>query len=304
MESANFLLSVAAEAGFVLTKRQLARWHRAGLLPKPKQEGLGRHKGSQSLYPEGTAKQLLAICELMKKERRLEHLSWQLWWQGFDIDLEFIRDFIAKRWHRWDLTVGSFIDRRTGRLKPTIVKAIKLSGQVRLRNRTLLQARRRVGTDHFKELITTLISLFVSPLVGKSINSEILQKGLDMEQPVPSKKLPLWLPFGISEEQLQEASSFFRTEFAKLNVYRLSDAQILAARSKANETLMFLSAIKPATDSARIRMGLSLLELLRRTPDSQAMLIRFYLAAQQSKFADKVPEFEEMMKSGTTHTAN
>src|SRR5438445_768462 len=71
-ERADDLIALAKASGFHVTKTQLARWHRAGLLPRPvRRQGLGRGKGTISIYPAGTGTQLLALLVIRTRERGL-----------------------------------------------------------------------------------------------------------------------------------------------------------------------------------------------------------------------------------------
>ena len=85
VESAEFLLAQAKNAGFDVAAAALARWHRTGLLPRPRTRSLGRGRGTQTLYPEGTAAQLLALCKLHSNFRSLEYVGWHLWLQNHSV---------------------------------------------------------------------------------------------------------------------------------------------------------------------------------------------------------------------------
>src|SRR5437868_5121682 len=47
-ELAEDLVRKAQNAGFLVTTAQIARWNRVGLLPKPRQHGLGQGPGSET----------------------------------------------------------------------------------------------------------------------------------------------------------------------------------------------------------------------------------------------------------------
>jgi hypothetical protein len=95
----------AAAAGYGVTPLQLARWHRAGLLPKPRQHPLGRGRGTETRYPPGTLLQVVALCRLREEERRLDRLAFQLWWEGFSIDVELVRAHLVGVASRFDREV-------------------------------------------------------------------------------------------------------------------------------------------------------------------------------------------------------
>lgn len=84
-------MQLAADAGFEVSGYQLERWRREGLIPRPKQIGLGRGKGSIVLHPEGTGRQLLALLRFKQQDRRLSTVGWRLWGEGFPV-AEFVRE--------------------------------------------------------------------------------------------------------------------------------------------------------------------------------------------------------------------
>src|SRR5579871_2871656 len=90
-ETSAELLRLARQQGSPISAFQLVRWHRAGLLPRPQQQPLAAARGTRSLYPPGTGEQLLLLCSLRTRERRLAHLAWQLWLAGYHVDDRIIR---------------------------------------------------------------------------------------------------------------------------------------------------------------------------------------------------------------------
>lgn len=88
-ESVGAIIAQAEGHGLKLTPRCIAEWHRAGLLPRPKKQGLGRGKGSASLYPIGTAEQAIACHKELAQIRNFEVAGWQLWLRGFCVADEY-----------------------------------------------------------------------------------------------------------------------------------------------------------------------------------------------------------------------
>ena len=101
------VLAHALAAGHVVSEDQLARWHRAGLIPRPRQRSLGRGNGTESLYPIGTSVQVIALCELKTNERRLDLIGFLLWWDGFDVDPALVRRVIEASAAEFDLEIRS-----------------------------------------------------------------------------------------------------------------------------------------------------------------------------------------------------
>jgi hypothetical protein len=91
-ESRGDLVSAAAAENFHVTPTQLRQWQQAGYLPRPRQRGLGRGKGSETLYPAGSIEQLLVICRALDKKRRRVEATWALWWRGSPIPEKLVRE--------------------------------------------------------------------------------------------------------------------------------------------------------------------------------------------------------------------
>jgi hypothetical protein len=125
-ESRDELLKAAREHG--VTARKLARWHYEGLLPRPRQHSIGRGRGTHTFYPPGTTHQLLSLCEIHKNERRLAHVAWKLWWQGYDVNMDYIRSFINDVLNEWQRYINDYAANPSSRI----------------RNKSLRKAMRRV----------------------------------------------------------------------------------------------------------------------------------------------------------------
>ena len=89
--TAEQLLTVAASKNYTVSLRQLERWRKQDLLPRPRTIPLGRPRGTCSVYPPGTDQQLLAVCRLYAKKRNAHHVRWHLWMEGYPIPLPVIR---------------------------------------------------------------------------------------------------------------------------------------------------------------------------------------------------------------------
>ncbi len=168
-ESAADLRAQAKQAGHDISPEQLARWHRAGLLPSPKQRGLGQKRGSEAVYPKGTARQLLALCALRRKDRRLAQNGWALWWQGFPVSGSYAQDVlrdvamwwdgtverirkVASQDHGWDVILD-WIDENYGQRLP------KSPGGA---------VRKRVGVERFPTLLRIILEMIEGGFSGLS----------------------------------------------------------------------------------------------------------------------------------------
>ncbi len=80
------LIAYVEKHGLTVTADQLVRWHKKGLLPRPRRRHLGRGKGTESVYPSISAAQACAIVMLLEIfPRDLDSVGWCLWCFGFAI---------------------------------------------------------------------------------------------------------------------------------------------------------------------------------------------------------------------------
>lgn len=89
------LLPAAARAGLKVSADQLKRWCREGLLPRPSQRHLPGRRGSESIYPPGTLRQLVAVAELHANERRFDELRFDVWWAGHWVQETHLRSSLV-----------------------------------------------------------------------------------------------------------------------------------------------------------------------------------------------------------------
>ncbi len=193
VESGKHLLTLASEHGYNVSMQQLARWHRAGLLPRPKQLALGKAQGSQSLYPAGTSEQFLLLCSLRVRERRLSHLAWQLWWSGYPVAFPIIRKHIEHASAQLSqfvqflvmLKASEDIGAETARVSPTCfrddicrgdpcglpdspdsIDIIEQFAAARLNYKPLRHARKRIGRTYFPTFIRMLLDVISGMFEG------------------------------------------------------------------------------------------------------------------------------------------
>ncbi|HET8842970.1 MAG TPA: hypothetical protein VFN35_16015 [Ktedonobacteraceae bacterium] len=195
------LLVLAQQRGFTITTTQLVRWHRAGLLPRPRQLPLKGVRGTGSFYPNGTGEQLILLCSLRTTERRFSHLAWKLWLAGYLVDLHIIRNQLmhaATRltyWMQWFAEFQQIV--REEDISGEILDRIENYALGSLSSPLLRRVRKRIGRQHFSTFLLILLDLAVTP--GKEqINSydereqlldlRILALGLGLEKRFVRKK--------------------------------------------------------------------------------------------------------------------
>ena len=197
------LLALARHQGYSISSTQLVRWHRAGLLPRPRQLPRKGTRGTHSVYPGGTGEQLLLLCEFRTTERRFSHLAWQLWLAGYPVDLHLIRaqfvhaTFRLAHWMRW---FGGF--KQIMHASDTSGEALDLieyyaAGD--LHSQPLRRVRKRIGRQYFPTFLRLLSELAAEQdfkMTGdydeheRLLDLRILALGLGVEKRFVQKKDP------------------------------------------------------------------------------------------------------------------
>lgn len=165
-ETREELLAPAKARGYDVTEHQLARWRHKGLLPSPQQHALGRGRGTRTICPLGTGRQLLRLCEIHFDggERRLLYVGWRLWWEGFD-DISLlkpVRALLTRVAAKLDEELTALLDPDTGiPYEDKWEQMMKESREGRL-DKPIIRMRRRVRQD----LMPTLMSIMLEVPLG------------------------------------------------------------------------------------------------------------------------------------------
>ena len=105
--TAGGMLEKLAEEGISVTRHQLVRWHKRGLLPRPRTKKLGRAKGSETRYPMLALAQAYAIGLLHKVfPRDLDAIGWGLWCLGFPVET-LVRRVLSAELDAWEQRLRS-----------------------------------------------------------------------------------------------------------------------------------------------------------------------------------------------------
>ena len=84
-----------------VTKDQVVRWRREGLLPKEIEQDSNYH-GSVVRYPKGTCAQILAAADLFRQKNRVAFVGLRLWRRGFPVDEKHWRPRLQKSGRQLD----------------------------------------------------------------------------------------------------------------------------------------------------------------------------------------------------------
>lgn len=282
-ETREELIDLARDHGYAVSTAQLARWHRAGLLPRPKQRSLGKGHGTQTVYPSGTGEQLLALCAIHTNERRLRYVAWRLWWAGYEVSLKPIRSFIGDWAAKWDRYVQDLIDPSTGELSESALRSLDNIRKARYDYGPLAGAQKAVGPKRFDPVMAVLFKVVSGMFEGYSVDP-VEKNPEEDERRIVQRSLGLdWLSTGIagrtelgssggSAGLLKEMSKFFRDYPLGEGLAGLTDEQLIQARDETRRDLTFwqgayvslgLGEVSPATEPPYQALCLLLWAILR-----------------------------------------
>jgi hypothetical protein len=176
-ESKEDLLAAAAAAGLEVSEAQLARWHRAGLLPRPTVRSLGRGRGTESLYPPGSSLRLVRVAEVHRQEHRLSHAAWRLWWEDGGPPSKAARGFLANLAAGLDKGREQIVDVVEGDAQGEPEAAKKMDTLLNALERDRLpqplgQSRRRSGATRFATVGRIIFEIAADRFQDFAVDSE------------------------------------------------------------------------------------------------------------------------------------
>jgi hypothetical protein len=285
-DTADELITRMQSLGHTVTRTELARWHRAGLLPPPKRHSLGRGRGMVSVYPVGTADQLQALCEFHRLEKRLPYVAWRLWWAGYDVSMISIWLFLEQANAEW----GRGIEKLKELQKhPEMLTAIL---DRRISKRTLAQARKRVGKKNFPTFVSVLFRIGTGKFEGYAVDTEtgtdsreraIVETGLGLRRARTERigGAKPWLAGVDISEAFKLCSSLLREHPPGKDLGTMQDVDLLHVRDEVRKFLTFLESVSATLDNllGRGALGFSVFaDLIREMePKDQAMALLFWM---------------------------
>lgn len=158
-----------AKSGSSVTSEQIERWRREGLLPRPRQIGHGRGKGSHAEVPCASVAQVQEIARLYAKRRKRDWIGWQLWLRGFDVAERYWREPLEK-------ARGALLDTREAALRyersslaahgdPAALKEKVLSAA---RNTPLYALLMKIPAEYVETLAGFLVEIALGKFAGFS----------------------------------------------------------------------------------------------------------------------------------------
>lgn len=319
------LIRAAAERGYQVTRWQVERWHKAGLLPRREQIHSPGVRGSIGHYPPGVEGQFLALCRLRDRRRKLSELRFWLWWEGFEVSSVALRKTL-KQYLR---PSGQWIRLHSKHLDPfdaaeaaaaRSVGAARRDPVLRMLNRNLHKNR--------EDLLTALTTVNEFSFGGKPLwdgdglevdgddpqdevqelpPSEILFRALGLERAAQERIGDLG-PWFVGNSALVPQvfellrSGGFRNLASLMNLVEVcTDDELRRARMNAQFLAEDLPAVL-AVIRARLGPGAGGLELLAPPgPLSiypRVSALAYGIALQRAGFGNLIASFAEEMRDG------
>lgn len=246
-ETSEELIAAALQAGFKVSHSQLVRWHVAGALPRPTQVSLGKPLGSVTLYPTGTALQLMRLGQLHAREKRLPYVTWALWWEGYPVSTETARQFLTVIAGDLDATLTKLrrllADEDEG---PLLEKTIT----ARVGHALVRQVRKRVGSKKFPQVVDLILRIATGSFTGFGYlneDQEVFQKGLglDRAQTDGLYSAPPWLKD--PEEPLVKLSELLKDASFSQTLMEASDVELEGARAELRRFMTLMEGFGRTT---------------------------------------------------------
>jgi hypothetical protein len=263
-ETGKELLGLAQARGYPVSARQLAYWHRKGLIPRPVQRSLGKGHGTESVYPPGTGEQLLALCEAHSGEKRLDHVAWRLWWEDHEVSFGLLREFLVRVAAEVDGWMQELRDQETGQLSGSAWNRLDDAPEERL-SKPLSRARKRVSRRRFDTFMRVLFEVVTGGFEGfgseePEADRRVMEKGLGLER-ARTDRLPNvepWLKTDIATILRDVSRQLFGLSLSE-ELANLEDEQLLEARDEARSWMEVLDRFSRVLERAfgRGAFGLS-----------------------------------------------
>lgn len=246
--TADEVIEAARSAGFRVTHDQLRRWHLAGALPRPTQTSLGRPFGTVTLYPAEAKRQVVRLCQLHRHEKRLSHIRWALWWEGYAIDTTVARSFLAY--------VAGDLDKTLSKVRWLLADddaanvLFEKSITTRISHALVRQVRKRVGRQRFPQVMDLILRVSIGSFSGYALygdEQEVFEKGLGVDRARTDRMYlaPPWLQD--SEEPLVRLSALLKNASFTSTLDGADDRELEEARGELRRFMTLMDGFGQAT---------------------------------------------------------
>lgn len=246
-----------SSTGFIITKTELARWHRAGLLPRPQRRSLGRGRGMVSVYPPGTTDQLLALCTIHHSEKRLPYVAWRLWWAGYDVPMSYAQQFLEEAAATWRRAIEEL--QALAEHPEMMAEQIERTRIKRFPFKPLTQARKRVGRKDFPTFIAILVRIasgtfegyLIEPQTGTDARERVIVEkafGLRRARTERIAGAKPWLAGEDISMAFQMCSTLLRDHPPGKDLEAAQESDLLHARDEVRSFLTFMESLSATLD--------------------------------------------------------
>jgi DNA-binding transcriptional MerR regulator len=300
-KSVSELIQAAASAGFRVTGSQLRRWHRLGLVGPPRQQSLGRGRGTVTIYPPGALERVLAICRLRRDHRSLEDVRWLLWWGGDDIATGPLRATLASDIRALRDAAASLFT--ANGLSDEALNVLDNQSEGPLDSTPFRWARRRVGVKHFGGFLESV--MLAATGHGEELLDEdvaIFERGLGLDR-ARADQLPSgegWLT-GDARSDIVAIGQLFNVQEFSVDLEAIGEEELRKARDEAKAFLLFITTvsevIRTGFDRWAYGFGVfgALAQEMARSPKEQRRLLLMWLGMYTAELQEGM---EVIVKQG------
>jgi hypothetical protein len=301
-EPADWIVEQARHQGATLSRRQLADWHRAELIPRPDRQFLGGPEGTKTMYPRGTLRQAIVCSALMVDFGNKDSVGWELWVRGYPVGERHWRGPLREAHEMfrrfWSEAVESpeADDDGLQVQSDAAEESIAHAADRREAPARLGMARRRLGRDGFMAFLGIAVSTAIGSFeVGEGSESEssipvrVLGRLAGVEPakhkaPIPEPPILKVVTGEAIAENLEAMAQFLPLIQSSISPDTITEPELASALSD----LVFLrhAYLSVRQNEARIAPGstpdLALLRQLfeRLGPKEQAALLLIWLAVR------------------------
>jgi hypothetical protein len=226
-----------------MTRNKLVRLHKKGLIPRPETRHLTGARGTESLYPPGTAGRLTKVIRMRQADRRFDEVAWRLWWDG-EGSADDARELLDKKAISINETITKV--RRLlsdqGTLTDAGERYLEYVGTANLRAGPLGWVRRRLASqsqnsDAFEDFSLVLVRVVRGDeLCDSDVERFEVGVGLDTARQFSFATGDPWAPKSSMFDALLWMTRMLVKEFSG-EALSVSEGELEAARDDAKEFL-------------------------------------------------------------------
>ncbi|MDP9455396.1 MAG: hypothetical protein M3Q60_06295 [Actinomycetota bacterium] len=191
----------------------------------------------------------MALCAIRAEVRPLDHVRWHLWWAGYEVPVEHVREFLSGSAAEADEHIRKVVDPGTGSLSEAAWEVLEAASTGRL-SKPLSGSRKRVGKKRFDTFMRIMLEAIAGQFEGFSYEptenpredeQRIMEKGLGLERAYADRvghEGP-WLRNSL-EGYLKGIGRLVDGEILERRLAAITDEQLLEARDEARSWLALL----------------------------------------------------------------